>query len=265
MAKYAQKRIKKKSSNLIVWVVAACCIALPVAIIAISWILGDHPAAPVAPNTTTVPGNSSVLVPTFPTIPSESTKPNEDTVKYPYLSENLSIEHIGKYSGVFTEDGTDENVSNVLMLTVKNTGTQDLQLARIELQYADYIANFQITNLPAGRTIMLLETGRRSYTEELPQYASVKDQVFFPDPMSLQEDLVSISGGDGYVEVTNISGQDITGDIVVYYKNSASEYLYGGITYRVRVSGGIAAGQTVRVMSKHYHPDRCSIVMVTCA
>ena len=52
MAKYAQKRTKKKSSNLIVWVVAACCIALPVAIIAISWILGDHPAAPVAPRTT---------------------------------------------------------------------------------------------------------------------------------------------------------------------------------------------------------------------
>ena len=124
MAKYAQKSTKKKSSNLIVWVVAACCIALPVAIIAISWILGDHPAAPVAPSTTTVPGGSSVLVPTFPTIPDESTQPNEDTVQYPYLSDNLSIEHIGKYSGIFMEDGTDENVSNVLMLTVKNTGTE---------------------------------------------------------------------------------------------------------------------------------------------
>lgn len=265
MAKYAQKNPKKKSSNLIMWVIAACCIALPVAIIAISWILGDHPAAPVAPNATTAPSAPNVPVPSFPTIPDDTTQPNEDTVQYPYLNENLSIEHIGKYAGVFMEDGTDDIVSDVLMLTVKNTGTQDLQLARIELQYDGFTANFQITNLPAGRTIILLESSRHSYVEELPKYATVKDQVFFTDPMTLQEELVSISGGNGYVEVTNISGQDITGDVIVYYKNSASEYLYGGITYRVRISDGIAAGQTVRVMSKHYHPDRCSVVMVTCA
>lgn len=266
MGKYSpKKRKQKKSSSVTMWIVIACCIALPVAVIAISWILQDQPAVPSTPTTPNEPSAPTVLVPTFPTVPDAPTQPDEEPVQYPYLNENLSIEHIGSYAGIYMEDGTDDIVSNLLMITVKNVGTQDLQLARIELQYTNFIASFQITNLPAGETVVLLESNRQGYVEEMPKYATVKDQVFFPEPMSLREDLISISGGNGYVEVTNISGQDITGEIVIYYKNSASDLLYGGITYRVRISNGIASGQSVRVMSKHYHPDRCRIVMVVCS
>lgn len=266
MGKYSQKKRKhKKSSSPVMWIVIACCIALPVAVIAISWILQNQPAAPATPTTTTAPNTPTVLVPTFPTVPDTPTQPNEVTVEYPYLNENLSIEHIGAYSGIYMEDGTDDTVSNVLMITVKNTGTQDLQLAHIELQYTNFTAFFQATNLPAGETVVLLDTNRQGYVEELPKYGLVNDMVFFPEPMSLQEDLIRVSGGNGYVEVTNISGADINGTIIIYYKNSTSDVLYGGITYRVRITNGIPAGQTVRVMSRHYHPDRCSIIMVTCS
>ena len=52
MGKYDKKKSKQtKSSRLTMWVVAACCIALPVAIIAISWILRDVPATPPYPRT----------------------------------------------------------------------------------------------------------------------------------------------------------------------------------------------------------------------
>ena len=179
------------------------------------------------------------------------------------LNESLVIDHIGSYAGIYTEDGSDEIVANTMMLIVKNTGSQDLQLARINLQYSDFEAIFEVTNLPAGERIVLLERSRHAYVEEKPQGAMVKDLVFFPEAMDLMEDKISISGGDGYMEVTNITGEDLTGEFFIYYKNSASDMLYGGITYRVRISGGIGAGQTVRIMSKHYHPDRCTIVMVS--
>jgi hypothetical protein len=81
-------------------------------------------------------------------------------------------------------------------------------------------------------------------------------------PSYIADTVRSIVGEHG--EVTNITDTDITDEIIIYYKNSATDILYGGITYRVRVSGGIPAGETVRVMSRHYHPDRCTIVMVTC-
>lgn len=265
MGKYAKKKSgQKKSSKLTMWVIAACCIALPVAVIAIGWALQDKPATPVTPTVPTDPIAPTVLVPTFPTVPETTTQPNEVTVAYPYLDGNLVIEHIGSYAGIYMEDGTDDTVSNLLMLTVKNNGAQDLQLARIELQYSNFLATFQITNLPAGEKVVVLESSRNAYVEEMPRSAQLKDVVYFAEPMSLQEELISISGGSGYVEVSNISGQDITDDIIIYYKNSTPDALYGGITYRVRISGGIAAGQSVRIMSRHYHPDRCSIVMVTC-
>ena len=267
MAKYARKKQKtKKSSQLTLWVVAACCIALPVAIIAISWVLQDRPAEPANPTTATTPtvsGGGNVLVPSFPTVPDTTTQPSSDEPQYPYLNESLVIDHIGSYAGIYTEDGSDEIVANTMMLIVKNTGSQDLQLARINLQYSDFEANFEVTNLPAGERIVLLERSRHAYVEEKPQGAMVKDLVFFPEAMDLMEDKITISGGDGYMEVTNITVEDLTGEFFIYYKNSASDLLYGGITYRVRISGGIGAGQTVRIMSKHYHPDRCTIVMVS--
>ncbi len=264
MAKYAKKKTaQKKTSPVIAWVVAACCIALPVAIIAISWALQDRPAAPTNPTTPTGSNSSTVLVPTFPTVPNEIVDPTDPaTPQYPRLNESLYIDYIGSYAGIYMEDGSDEIVSDIMMLIVENVSTQDLQLARIDLQYADFEANFEVTNLPAGEKVVLLERNRHAYVSEMPQSAQVRDQVFFPAPMGLLEDKITVSGGDGYVEITNISGQDLTGEMFIYYKNSASDLLYGGITYRVRISENIPAGQTIRIMSRHYHPDRCSIVMV---
>lgn len=264
MGKYdAKKHKKKKSSQLPVWLVGICCIALPVAVIAISWVLRDRPAEKPAPSTPTVTTSPSVLVPTFPSIPDTTTIPNEPAPQYPSLGANLTIDYIGSYAGIYMEDGTDDIVSNMLMLIVQNTGDQDLQLARITLQYSDFLADFELTNLPVGEKVVLLERNRHEYVNEMPIAGLAKDLVFFPESMDLQEDIVSVSGGDGYVDVTNVSGQDLTGDVIIYYKNSSSDLLYGGITYRVRVSDGIPAGETVRIMSKHYHPDRCSIVMVS--
>ena len=62
MGKYSQKKRKhKKSSSPVMWIVIACCIALPVAIIAISWILQNQPAAPATPTTTTLTPQSISL------------------------------------------------------------------------------------------------------------------------------------------------------------------------------------------------------------
>ena len=46
------------------------------------------------------------------------------------------------------------------------------------------------------------------------------------------------------LNVPNISDEDIPGDVVVYYKHASADMLYGGITYRVTISGGIKAGES---------------------
>jgi hypothetical protein len=69
-----------------------------------------------------------------------------------------------------------------------------------------------------------------------------------------------IDGENGIMEVTNTSNQDIASDIFIYYKNSAVDLFYGGITYRVRIEGGLAAGESARIISAHYLPKSCRIV-----
>jgi hypothetical protein len=83
--------------------------------------------------------------------------------------------------------------------------------------------------------------------------------------MPMMKETFEITGGDGYLDVKNISNADISGDIFVYYKNSASDLLYGGITYRARLSGGIKAGETMRIMTGHYHEGASRLLMVTCS
>ena len=86
--------------------------------------------------------------------------------------------------------------------------------------------------------------------------------IFFEEKMSTEADKVEVSGGDGAIDITNISGESISGDIYVYYKNIIDEKFYGGITYRAKVSG-LNDGETVRMTTEHFSSDQSKIVMVT--
>ena len=47
-----------------------------------------------------------------------------------------------------------------------------------------------------------------------------------------------------------------------HYKNKIGDTYYGGIAYRVKVEGGLKAGEIRQVMTSHYNPDNCSIVAI---
>ena len=90
--------------------------------------------------------------------------------------------------------------------------------------------------------------------------------AFFSYEPSLQADRLQIQGLDGGMNITNISKEDITGDVVVYYKNAASDgLLYGGITYRTRISGGIKAGELKQGMTEHFRVNGSEVLFVTVA
>ena len=113
-------------------------------------------------------------------------------------------------------------------------------------------------------TFVALEKNRHPEAQE--QYVSVqaKNVVFYAAPMTLQEERIMITGANGTLTVENVSGEDITGDIYIYYKNSATDLFYGGITYRVCVSGGLASGEKNTVIAGHYTVDGSRLLLVEC-
>lgn len=181
------------------------------------------------------------------------------------LGRGLLVKEIGKYTGVYMEDGSDEIVTGILMILVENTGDQDVEYGEITLTDDNGgTAFFSVSTLPAGESAVLLEKNRRTYEESVAFTAGTAENVaMYPEALSLCEDKVQIQVVGGALNVTNISGEDISGDIRIYYKNSGADMLYGGITYLARIEGGLKAGELRQVMPAHFSQQGSRILFVT--
>ena len=223
-----------------------------------------------APNSPTTETPTPVTeAPNSPTTETTNTPTTQETSPQPVelqlpivLQEGLTITDIDKYAGIYMEDGSDEMVSNLLMIQVENTTGKDLYLAQIKLEYGNKTAEFQVTNLPNGAKAVLLERQRMSYTAQLPQNASAEN-VAFTTEFSMFADQLEVNALDGVINVKNISGKDIPEDIYVYYKNYAGNLYYGGITYRIQIDGGLKAGEIRQIMASHYIQSSSKLLMVT--
>lgn len=182
------------------------------------------------------------------------------------LDNGIEIVSVGKYAGEYMEDGTDEVVSNVLMIVVRNTSERTLQYAEISLKADGKEAVFNISTLPPGEEMVALEKNRTEYvSEDEYKSASINKVAIFDKEPTLYENIFEISAADGILNVKNISDKDIDGDVFVYYKNVSDNMYYGGITYRARISGGISAGDTEQIMARHYTLDGSKVLFITYA
>lgn len=176
---------------------------------------------------------------------------------------DLKITAMGSYSGAYMEDGSDEDVSDVMMIVVANEGEDTLQYAEITLT-GEEDAVFKLSTLKPGDSVMVLEANRKSYSDDNKYTeASIANVVFFTEALSMYEDQLEIQSLDGGFNITNVSEKDITGDITVYFKNSGEDMLYGGITYRGRIEGGLKAGEIRQVMSEHFSGADTKVMFIT--
>lgn len=203
----------------------------------------------------------------LPTIATEAaqTEPQMEEASV-NLGYGIYVTDIGSYTGMYMEDGSDEILSGILMMVVKNDGAQDIQYAEITMDMGETQANFAITTLPVGESMVVLEKNRLAWDAETDYSAilpKIENIAYFQDPVSTMEDKFEITIVDGAINVKNISGVDIEGTVMVYYKNAAEDLLYGGITYRVTIEGGLKADEIRQVMTKHASDTGSRIMFVT--
>lgn len=177
------------------------------------------------------------------------------------LGRGLRITSIGKYAGIYLEDGSGDPVTGLLMVMLSNDNAQDLQIARFTMSFGDKTAEFEVTNLPAGESVVVLEKNRMAYTDARCDRTTLNNVAFFSDKMSLHEDQIEITGGQGSLSIKNLTDEPL-GEIFVYYKNTAPDVLYGGITYRTKIDAGLEPGAMASVMSAHYNPSNTKILNV---
>lgn len=258
--KFAAKK-KKSHKGLVIALVLVAVLLL--ALVAVMFL--GRPAGETAPETTEFQTAEETFAQDVPgTEQPHGTAPVvENAVNLDY---GLFVTDTGSYTGMYMEDGTNEIVSGVLMLVVKNSGEQDIQYAQITMPVGEETAVFTLTTLPVGESVVLLETSRMQWQQDV-DYAAILPKVeniaYFQEPVSTQEDKLKIGIVDGAINVTNISGEDIEGNIVVYYKNAAQDLYYGGITYRITIEGGLKADEIRQVMTNHASNTGSEIMFVT--
>lgn len=259
-AKYVKKKTRRKNGVIVTIILLVILLIL---MLLLAW--GLH-------NSGKTPSNDPSAVTILPeSILTESevqtTMPAkvERTEQLEYtLGEGLTLLEVGKYVGIYMEDGTDEIVSDVLMLIVRNDGERDIQYAEFTVPTSKGDAKFSLSTLPVGERIVLLEQNRMPWSAD-EDYSNVNAEniAVFSEPATLCEDRLKFQTLDGVINITNISGEDITGDIVIYYKNAAVDLLYGGITYRLRLEGGLKADEIRQIMASHFTQSGSRIMFAT--
>lgn len=184
-------------------------------------------------------------------------------ISFPYTAsiDELTLLAVYNYSGYYIEDGSEDEIDSVAVLEVTNNSDQVIEYAAVTLTADSQTLTFQISLLPAGATVLVMEADRQSCSETAA-FTYEGSEIAWLSSLDMCEDQVSVStDGSGAITVTNISDETIP-ELRLFYKNKldTDEYV-GGIAYTVKLEN-LAAGAAQTVYPSHYDPEYGEVMMV---
>lgn len=263
--KYEKKKPRRRSHKLLWFFLIAVVAAL--AVLLIMTLGGKEPQQPTGTgpadgaNAGTAQTGSGNAADTGTEEDFTFTQPQEQHLFT--VAEDIWILELGRYTGYYMEDGSDEIVSDVTRILVTNEGEKPVQYAKLILTGEAGDAVFELTTLLPGEPMVVLEANRKPYTDgDTYEDIRVENLAYFQYEPSLHAEQLQIQPLDGGINITNISGEDITGKIMIYFKDYAGGIYYGGITYCGTIEGGIRAGETKQVMSRNFTAEGTAVVFI---
>ena len=177
----------------------------------------------------------------------------------------VTVEKVGRYAGIFVEDGSDEIVSDVFAITVVNNSDKMLQYAQVVITCGGEEYTFDMSTIPAGARAQVLEKEKKTVPKDLSGAKTVLTTVTeFQEAPSTYPEVFELTPFEYSVNIKNISKSDISGDVYVYYKTKVGDLYMGGITYRAKVSD-LASGEEKSAYAGHFYENDSEILFVTYA
>lgn len=176
---------------------------------------------------------------------------------------DLVIEKLAPYTGIYVEDGTNQQITDVAMLMVSNNGTTALEYAEINVAFGEEMLTFHISALPAGERLVAQEAGKKQIPDKGPTGCSAL--VIQNSGMEAVNSSVSVKDdGKGGLIIENLTADPIPTVRVFYKYYMADEDVFiGGIAFTVKVSRLPASGTTT-VRPSHFSSESSRIVMISC-
>ena len=174
---------------------------------------------------------------------------------------NLRIEKLAPYTGIFVEDGTNQQVTGVAMIMVQNTGDDVVEYAEITVEYANKTLCFQITALPAGERMVVQEKTGSGVPEGAAGAASAL--VVHRTQMKIASEISVSDNGDNSLIVKNMTNETIPTVRIFYKYYMENENMFvGGIAFTVRITS-LGSDSSMVVYPSHYNSQTSRVVMAT--
>ena len=172
-------------------------------------------------------------------------------------------ERLASYDGPFVEDGSDDEVTGISALVLRNCGERTVTDALVTLQQEALTMTFQAQTIPPGGTVLVLERDRQPYTST--KFALCSGQATVEEAILLAAtDLCITVSQMNWITVTNMSNRYMS-NVRLEHKGWLDEpgICVGGIVYVTSI-GDLAPGKTVSVYADHFADEYSRIIRVTC-
>lgn len=199
-----------------------------------------------------------------------ATNPSSDTAlseniasNFPYQipGSNLVVENAASYDGLFIEDGSDESISGVTVLLLRNAGNTGIEYAEVSIERDGIPLQFIVSDLPAGGTVVVQEKNKTLYQEG--NWTTCTAKVAEVPEFEMSEDRVRVEEtGEQTLTITNLTDETIPSVRIFYKFYLADEDTYvGGITYTVQITN-LEAGSSQSVSPSHYLKGSSKVMMI---
>lgn len=199
------------------------------------------------------------------TVPSDSASGEWTEFTTVPLGSGINVVAISRYAGFYVEDGSDEIVSDIPVITVENTGSDAVQFMNFTLTAASGTEyEFELTTLLPGEKMTVLEKNRAVMEAGTAiASASVNAYAVFNEIPSLHTEIFDLTCSDNKLIVKNISDKTVSAG-KIFYKNMSGDLLVGGITYMNSFSD-LAPGEEIALAPAHFMDGKSRIIFVTYA
>ncbi len=170
---------------------------------------------------------------------------------------DLVAESLAVYDGLYLEDGSCEEVSQVVALVLRNDGQAMVEQGSVTMEQGGRELAFSFRYLPPGAKVLVLDENRSLFTSGAVTSCSghaIAMENKTPQLLTLTET------GPCTLNITN-AGQEVLRNICIYFKSydPQSGMYMGGIAYQINILE-LAKGQTHSCRPWYYISGQSRIV-----
>lgn len=196
------------------------------------------------------------------TQPPETTEPPQKAIEFPCVLGNarLIVTDIVSFEGLTPESQQEIYVTDTLALLIYNPSKTGIVSATVTLTQGDKIWYFELSYLPAGSRVLVVERNHSAYEDGA--FDSCQCEYFVKGDFATELPEVQITEENGNLSVKNLSDTPIP-SLTVYYKayTPYDDFYVGGRAMAVHF-GFLRPGETATQKAYGYAKDYSRIAAV---